>query len=72
MDFSTGSLYASLFVSAVGAGLFVYGRKQSRLPQLVAGLALMVSPYFGAGPEWILGIGAGLLVALWVALRAGL
>lgn len=72
MDFSTGSLFASLFVSAVGCGLFLYGKKQTRPPQLVAGLALMIFPYWVAGPAWILGTGAALLAGLWLAVRAGL
>lgn len=72
MDFSTGSLFASLLVSAVGFGLFLYGKKQARLPQLITGIALMIFPYLVAGPEWILGIGAALGAGLWLALRAGL
>jgi hypothetical protein len=72
MDFSAGSLFASFFVSGIGFGLFIYGKKQARLPQLITGIALMMYPYFVAGPEWILGIGAALGAGLWLALRAGL
>jgi len=72
MDFSAGSLFASLFVSAIGIGLFIYGKKQIRPPQLVVGIALMVFPYFMGDPRWMLGTCAMLLVGLWLALRAGL
>jgi hypothetical protein len=72
MDFSAGSLFASFLVSGVGFGLFLYGKKQARLPQLITGIAFMMYPYFVAGPEWILGIGAALGAGLWLALRAGL
>lgn len=37
-----------MIVSAVGVGLAIYGRKQNRLPQFVAGLGLIVIPFFGA------------------------
>jgi len=30
------SLFLSLVVSTVGLGLFIYGKKQQRLPQLIA------------------------------------
>ena len=72
MQLSAGSLFASLVVSAIGYALFSYGKKQSRLPQLAAGVALMVYPYFVAGWIAMLGIGAGLVLALWLAVRAGL
>lgn len=72
MDLSAGTMFASLFVSALGIGLFIYGKKQIRPPQLVTGIALSVSPYFVSGPAWILGIGAALIFGLWLVLRAGL
>lgn len=72
MDFSAGWLFASLLVSSVGFGLFLYGKKQVRPPQLVTGLTLMIYPYFVADSGLMLGIAAGLVVALWLAVRAGL
>ena len=72
MDLSTGWLVSSSIVGAIGLGLFVYGKKQLRIPPLAVGLALMVFPYFVASPLWI-GVGAGVLVGgLWLATRAGL
>lgn len=72
MDLSAGSLFASLLVSTVGLGLFLYGKKATRIPQLVVGLALMGFPYFVSGALAMCGIGAALVGALFVALRMGL
>ena len=72
MDLSPGYLLASLAVSTVGFGLFLYGKKQLRIPQLVGGVTMMVYPYFVASPVSMLAVAAGLLTVLWVATRAGL
>jgi hypothetical protein len=64
-------LFLSLIPSGFGFVLFVYGRKQERWPQLVAGLALLVYPYFAETVPALIGIGAAIAIALWVALRAG-
>jgi hypothetical protein len=42
----TSHLMVSLFFGSLGAGMFLYGRKASRLVPLVAGLGLIVVPYF--------------------------
>ena len=36
----------SLVPSGIGFVLFMYGKKQERWPDLAAGIALMVYPYF--------------------------
>jgi len=51
--------------------LFVYGKKQERWPYLVAGLLLMIYPYFTPGPGWLLAVGAVIVLALWWAVRLG-
>ena len=71
MDFSAGALFSSLVVSSVGFGFFIYGKKNARGPQLLAGVAMMIYPYFVSGPAAMLGIACGLLLALHGALRAG-
>ena len=71
MDLSAGSMFASMGVGSVGFGLFLYGKKQVRPPQLVAGLLLMVYPCFVPGPLWILGIAGALLLGLWWTVRTG-
>jgi hypothetical protein len=69
---SGNQLLASLLVSSIGFVLFVYGRKLARAPQLVAGLALMVYPYFVSSAVATLLVAAGLLGALWLSVRLGL
>jgi hypothetical protein len=72
VDLSPGWLLASFLVSTVGLALLVYGKKQTRLPQLLAGFALLLESAFLPTPVTMLA-GAGLaLAALWIALRAGL
>jgi hypothetical protein len=64
MNFDPTLLMLSLVPSGIGFVLFMYGRKQHSWPQLVAGILLMIYPYFvdtvlamiGVG----LAIGAGL------------
>jgi hypothetical protein len=71
VDLSAGSLFLSLFTSAIGLALFTYGRKSARLPQVFGGVALMVYPYFVASAATSLVIGAMICVAVWVAVRMG-
>jgi hypothetical protein len=67
-----GSFFTSLLVSGVGFVLFEYGRRMRRPPQIAVGLVLMVFPYFVASVWAMLGITAGLLVLLWLALARGM
>ena len=39
-------LFIGLITGVIGTAYFVYGKKQSRPVPLVAGMALMVYPYF--------------------------
>ena len=71
MSFDESSLFVSLIVGSVGFVLLVYGKKQQRLPQVFAGLALMIYPYFVDGWLAMAGVGAAICVALWWAIRVG-
>lgn len=71
MDLDANALLASLFVSLIGGALLVYGRKQVRLPHMLCGLVLAIFPYFVPGALPILGVAAGLLAALALAVRLG-
>lgn len=64
-------LFLNIVIGSIGMALFVYGKKQSRFPQLGVGLALMVFPYFIWTWRPLVGITAALLAALWWAVRAG-
>jgi hypothetical protein len=72
MDLSTGSLILNLLVSAVGAGLFIYGKKQGRWPQMLGGILLSLYPYFISNLWLMAGIGVAIVAATWGAVRAGL
>jgi hypothetical protein len=72
VDLSLPSILASTLVGSIGFVLFHYGRKCTRMPQLVSGLTLMLFPMFVPGVAWMLGIAAVILAAFWACLRAGL
>jgi hypothetical protein len=71
MSLDPAWLFLSLIPSGIGFVLLVYGKKQQRVPQLVAGLLLTVYPYFAASLTSLVGVGAAIGVGLWIALRAG-
>ena len=71
MDLSFGGLMLSLLIGSVGVALFLYGRKESRMPHLVAGVALTTYPYFVPDLWLMAGIALALLAALWGACKAG-
>lgn len=71
MSFDPGILFFSLITSGVGFVLFVYGKKQGRGPQLVAGIVLMVYPYFVPDLLWNVVIFLVVCVATWLAVRQG-
>jgi hypothetical protein len=64
-------LFLSLIPSGIGFVLFVYGKKQQRWPQLVAGIAFTVYPYFTASVSAMVGVGFVLGGLLWAAVRMG-
>lgn len=71
MSFYPTSLVISFLISSIGFVLLQYGRKMSRPPQMLAGIVLLVFPYFVPGIGWMLGIAAALLLMLWVGLQRG-
>jgi len=67
LDLSPAGLAVGLLVSAVGLGLFLYGKRAARIPQLLTGMALMALPIFVSGALLTLAIGAGMVAAMWAA-----
>ncbi len=59
---STASLVWGMLFGAIGAGFFIYGRRQQMFVPLICGIALMVYPWFVTN--------AALLVLIGVALMA--
>jgi len=64
-------LFLSMIPAGIGFVLFVYGKKQQRWPQLVAGIAMMVYPYFTSTITVMTAVGVVICVALWYVVRIG-
>ena len=71
MSFDPTWLFISLIPSGIGFVLFVYGKKQQRWPQLVAGLVLMAYPYFASTVTTLVVGGTITGGLLWYALWLG-
>lgn len=56
-------LFWGIVLSAIGFGFFFYGKKQSAVVPMVAGVALMLLPYFISNIYGLL-ITAGVIMAL--------
>ena len=65
------NIVIAFFVGLVGFALFVYGKRQSRWPHMLAGVVLMIYPYFVSIPALSAAIGIGVLAALWLLVRFG-
>jgi hypothetical protein len=72
MELDGAQLFTALVVSSIGFGLFLYGKKQRRGPQLLAGVLLMLLPVLISSVWWSLGSTTAVLVVLWLAVVAGL
>jgi hypothetical protein len=71
MNLDANLILASLIVSSLGFVSFVYGKKQARVPQMLAGLILLIYPYFVSNLWIMLGAAVAVLAGLWVAVRYG-
>lgn len=71
MNLDVSSIVAGLVVSSLGFVLFSYGRKLSRPPHVIAGLLLMVFPYFVPNVLVMFGIAGALCALLYVAVLRG-
>jgi hypothetical protein len=69
--FEPAPLIASFLIGTVGLALVIYGKRMSRFPHLLAGLALMIYPYFVPRLPFMIGIAAGILGLTWLATRLG-
>lgn len=64
-------MLASMLIGVLGFGIFIYGKRQSRFPHLLGGLALMVYPYFVTNVLVMGGIAVALCLAMFAASRLG-
>ena len=60
------TLYFSIVTSALGMAYIVYGRRQSRIVPVVAGVVLCFYTYFVDGWLWLCLVGAVLAAAPFV------
>jgi hypothetical protein len=71
LNLDGNSLLVSLLIGCVGFVCFAYGKRQQRLPQMVAGVLLCVYPYFVSNLMLMAAIAVAILVLLGVAVRLG-
>lgn len=71
MDLDPTWLFLSLIPGGIGFVLFVYGKKQQRWPQLAAGLALLIYPYFTDSVTALIIVGLAIGAGLFAAIRLG-
>jgi hypothetical protein len=71
MNLDATFLLLSLIPSGAGFVLMVYGKKQGRWPQALAGVLLTVYPYFTDTVTSLVGVGGAIALGLYLALQAG-
>jgi hypothetical protein len=64
-------LFLSMIPGGIGFVLFIYGKKQDRWPHLIAGIAMMIYPYFAPTAMTMTIGGLAIGAALWWAVRMG-
>ena len=57
------SFIVGIIAGAFGVGYFIYGKRQTKVAPMLAGVLLCVYPYFTENPYALIGIGAALLAA---------
>jgi hypothetical protein len=72
VSLDANALLLSLLFSSVGFVLFVYGKKQSRIPHMAGGVLLMVYPYFVSNLIAMAAVGVAIMGLVWLAVRLGL
>ena len=65
------SLLASILISSVVVGLLMYGKKQSRFPQLAVGMVLVGYTYFVSDVALMFAIAAALIGLMVAAIKLG-
>lgn len=58
----TARIITAFLIGTVGFSIFLYGKREARLPQVITGMLLMASPFAIRDPLWM-GCAAVLLIA---------
>ena len=69
MNFTGPWLFASLIVGSIGFAISVYGKKEQRAPQLLAGIALVAISWLVPSALWMSASAALVIGALWLGTR---
>jgi hypothetical protein len=64
--FDSASLIANLLFSSIGFVAFIYGKRLHLWKMMLAGLALMIFPYFVENASMLFGIGGAGTAALFL------
>ncbi|HZW09907.1 MAG TPA: hypothetical protein VFF69_08380 [Phycisphaerales bacterium] len=64
-------LFSGLLLGAIGAGFFVYGRKQGRFDCLAVGIVLSVVPFFAHSLLLMWGVAAACFGGIYASSRTG-
>ena len=70
MDIDGNAILLSFAIGGAGFVCFAYGKKQGELAPMVAGLVLMIFPYFVSNLLLMGGIAAGVLALMMVVIKA--
>jgi hypothetical protein len=71
MNFDPTWIFLSLIPSGIGFVLFMYGKKQERWPQMIAGVLLMGYPYLATTVLSLTVVGVAIGAGLWLAIQMG-
>ena len=72
LSFDPNWIMTSMVIGTVGGGFFLYGKKQSRLPQLITGIAMFAESTFVPSIPWMIASAIAAVVVLIGVVRAGL
>jgi hypothetical protein len=56
---------ASLVIGSAGLGMFLYGKRRSEFVMMIAGVVMMVFPYFVSNTIAMIGIGVAIGGLVW-------
>lgn len=68
-DLSPAALFAGMVVSSLGLGLYMFGKRNERLPHLMSGLLLMGVPLVVHGALALWAVGGLVVAGLWLGAR---
>jgi hypothetical protein len=72
LNLDGNALLLSLLIGCVGFVCFAYGKRQGRVPQMLAGIVLCVYPYFVSNLMAMTAIAVAILLLLTLAVRLGI